>query len=62
MSEAGAMAQFEATAGLAVRGASTVPGAVEARRRLTEAGVPGLLVETVKGQMAASQGSEGEGK
>jgi glucose-6-phosphate isomerase len=52
------MAQVEAAAGLAVRGASAVPGAVEARRRLTEAGVPGLLVEkdpTLWGDEAESE-------
>jgi glucose-6-phosphate isomerase len=58
MSEAGAMAQVEATAGLAVRGASTVPGAIDARQRVTEAGAPGLLVEkdpTLWGEEAESE-------
>jgi glucose-6-phosphate isomerase len=41
----GPLGEIEAAAGLAVRGASNVPGATEARRRLIEAGVPGLLSE-----------------
>jgi glucose-6-phosphate isomerase len=36
---------MEAVAGLAVRGATTVPGADAVRAALVEAGVPGLLVE-----------------
>jgi glucose-6-phosphate isomerase len=50
--------EVEAAAGLAVRGASTVPGADEARRRLIEAGVPGLLAEkdpTLWGEEAESE-------
>ena len=41
----GGPGEIEAAAGLAVRGASAVPGATEARRRLIEAGIPGLLSE-----------------
>jgi len=50
--------EVEAAAGLAVRGADAVPGATEARRRLVEAGVPGLLAEkdpTLWGDEAESE-------
>jgi glucose-6-phosphate isomerase len=39
------MTEVEAAAGLAVWGADNVPGAHDARRGLTDAGVPGLLKE-----------------
>src|SRR5688572_29014895 len=39
------MSEVEWAAGHAVRGAAAVPGAAQARRRLLEASVPGLLAE-----------------
>jgi hypothetical protein len=39
------MSEVEAAAGLSVRGAGAVPGASDARQRLIDASVPGLLVE-----------------
>jgi glucose-6-phosphate isomerase len=52
------MSEVEAAAGLAVRGADAVPGSAEARQSLTDASVPGLLVEkdpTLWGPAAESE-------